>query len=70
MFIGQCLPKSCSPIDIENILKIDPSAQAFQQDTFPLEFNTPRTNILKLIGVRRVPGDYNVWSDKKFYALM
>lgn len=59
--VGQCLPKSCSLNDIDAILKQDPLFNV-------LTDNTNSSVKLNILNVRRVPGEYSLWTDYRFYA--
>lgn len=59
--VGQCLPKSCNDNDVKIMLKFDP---AFNQ-----LITEQNTNTLDVLSVRRVPGNYDVFMEKKFYYL-
>lgn len=61
MQIGQCLPTACSVSAIQSFLEADPVANV-------LKFSKAKpNNELSVQDVRKVPGDYDAWSDKKLY---
>ncbi|XP_055913779.1 uncharacterized protein LOC129947292 isoform X2 [Eupeodes corollae] len=59
--LGECLPKSCIPRDVEAILKLDPHVQMLSSGLIPN--NNSHVNIKS---VRIVPGRYCLWKDTKF----
>ncbi|XP_055843841.1 uncharacterized protein LOC129910468 [Episyrphus balteatus] len=59
--LGECLPKSCTPRDVESILKFDPHAQMLTSGLIPN--NNTHINIKS---VRAIPGRYCLWKDPKF----
>uniref|UniRef100_U5EF22 Putative conserved plasma membrane protein n=1 Tax=Corethrella appendiculata TaxID=1370023 RepID=U5EF22_9DIPT len=82
--LGQCLPIVCTPEDVSNILRLDPASQLFTEYDllYPSHhrhhhlYNNHHNdsvaingNDLKMIDVRRVPGEYDLWKDRKFYIL-
>ncbi|XP_063709140.1 uncharacterized protein LOC134837684 [Culicoides brevitarsis] len=60
--LGQCLPKSCEIEDIYTILRLDPAAQVLS--------NTAYKTGLNIFNVRRVPGDYQIQKDPKYFMLI
>ena len=59
MQIGQCLPSACSVSAVQSILEADPAANV-------LKFSKAKPhNELRVQDVRKVPGDYDAWTDKK-----
>ncbi|CRK99548.1 CLUMA_CG012865, isoform A [Clunio marinus] len=66
LHIGQCLPESCSTTDVSMILENDPASKALKK----LEVNDKKTNSepsFKILSTRKVPGEYNEWSEPKIY---
>lgn len=66
--IGQCLPKACTPDDIEVILSEDDATIKFNE--IYANATGERRGALAVINVRRVPGDFDVRSDPTFYLIV
>ncbi|XP_050443463.1 nose resistant to fluoxetine protein 6-like [Adelges cooleyi] len=56
--LGLCLPKDCSPIEVQNMVNM------------PKEGKESSHRSYSVIHVRPVPGSYSLWSDKKVYLLL
>lgn len=66
--IGQCLPRICTAEDVKMILNLDISARKFTESFRNVTNETNRAEI-SVLGVRRVPGEYNVRNDGLFYLV-
>lgn len=64
--LGECLPKSCTAMDVEHILEMDPHSEML------LHFNGTRQQLaqVKILRVRTVPGLYSSWREMRFQILM
>lgn len=76
--LGQCLPKACSTDDIKAMLSADPAATVLHQmqkdNIFYLDGaqqnlvnSSIKSNELNIFALRKVPGSYNLWTDRRFY---
>lgn len=68
MRIGQCLPKICTNDDVKLILDMDISARKFTENFMNATNERGRAGV-NVLGVRRVPGEYNTWQDRQFYLV-
>lgn len=68
MRIGQCLPRICTADDVKMMLNLDISARKFTENFRNITNDMDRAEI-SVLGVRRVPGDYNVGKDGLFYLV-
>lgn len=64
--VGQCLPRKCTEDDVKSILNMDKSAQQFTEH-FQNATNEMNRAEISVLAARRVPGEYNVWTDRLFY---
>lgn len=67
--VGQCLPRICTSTDIQTILDMDTSARKFSGN-FQNSTNEMEGAGVRVISVRRVPGEYDLWSDRQFYLVL
>lgn len=51
--VGECLPRSCSKVDVRLLMVQERSQGA----------------TINIIGIKAVPGDYNLWQDRKFHII-
>lgn len=58
--IGECLPKSCTAIDVQHIIEMDPHAQMLSS------LNNSQLAVVKILRVRTVPGIYSYWRELRF----
>ncbi|XP_037825920.1 uncharacterized protein LOC119613920 [Lucilia sericata] len=58
--IGECLPKSCTALDVQHILEMDPHAQML------IALNSSQLAQVKILRVRTVPGIYSYWRELRF----
>ncbi|XP_026838898.1 uncharacterized protein LOC6555548 isoform X1 [Drosophila erecta] len=66
--LGECLPKSCSDIDVKSILSLDPHARML---TVLGAHNTSIQQLpLQILHVRTVPGLYTHWRQLKFQVFI
>ncbi|XP_039153839.1 uncharacterized protein LOC6724755 isoform X2 [Drosophila simulans] len=66
--LGECLPKSCSDIDVKSILSLDPYARML---TVLGAHNTSMQQPpLQILHVRTVPGLYSHWRQLKFQVFI
>lgn len=66
--VGQCLPRICTIDDVKSILNMDVSARKFTESFMNVTNELGKAEIV-VLGVRRVPGDYNAWKDRQFYLV-
>ncbi|CAO1398931.1 unnamed protein product [Diamesa hyperborea] len=71
--VGQCLPKTCTPQDVTAILNKDPAAIMLQHIEVQVNIHSNETkatsaNELLIFDLRKVPGEYSIWHDQKFYV--
>lgn len=59
--LAQCLPQSCTINDIQNILNSDPTTKVLK--------SMSQTNQIRFLDVRSVPGEYDLWTDRRFQLL-
>lgn len=59
--IAQCLPQTCTVRDIQNILNVDPTTTVIK--------SMSQSNQIRFVGVRSVPGEYDLWTDRRFQLL-
>ncbi|XP_075157249.1 uncharacterized protein LOC142230492 [Haematobia irritans] len=59
--VGECLPKSCTVQDVQHLLEIDPHAIMLTS----MNTSSPMS-VVKIMGVRTVPGLYSYWRELKF----
>ncbi|KAG5682446.1 hypothetical protein PVAND_011798 [Polypedilum vanderplanki] len=64
--VGQCLPKSCTQQDVIIIMNRDPASLILQQ-TLTMNNDSIKANEVKVLETRKVPGEYSIWEDLKFY---
>lgn len=68
--VGQCLPESCSPGDVEMVLKLDPSFVKFNEmESKELSADLKSKGSITMVASRNVPGPYDLWTDKRFQIL-
>lgn len=68
--VGQCLPESCSPKDVEMILVSDPSFVAFNEmESKGMGVDSVTKGSIAMVASRSVPGSYDLWSDPRFQIL-
>ncbi|TMW51930.1 hypothetical protein DOY81_002992, partial [Sarcophaga bullata] len=58
--IGECLPKSCTAMDVQHIIEMDPHAQMLSS------LNNSQVAVVKVLRVRTVPGIYSYWRELRF----
>ncbi|XP_065365687.1 uncharacterized protein LOC135958723 [Calliphora vicina] len=58
--IGECLPKSCTALDVQHIIEMDPHAQML------ITLNNSQLAQVKILRVRTVPGIYSYWRELRF----
>lgn len=68
MRVGQCLPRVCTTDDVKSILNMDISARKFTENFMNATTESSKGEIV-VLGVRRVPGDYDAWKDHQFYLM-
>lgn len=51
--VGECMPSSCNKADVR-LLMIQERSQGAT---------------INIIGIKAVPGDYNLWQDTKFHVI-
>lgn len=70
MRVGQCLPRICTSTDIQTILDMDTSARKFSENFQNSTVSEMEGAGVRVISVRRVPGDYDLWTDRQFYLVL
>lgn len=68
--VGQCLPESCSPTNVETILKLDPGFVKFNElEVDEVSADLKSKGTITMVASRTVPGSYDLWTDKRFQVL-
>lgn len=65
--VGQCLPAACTAEDASTILANDPASIALNQAETQVNGSTSKATEVHIIDSRAVPGDFNIWRERKFY---
>lgn len=66
--MGQCLPRICTENDVKTILNHDIAARKFMK-IFENATKTVDKADIRVVNVRRVPGEYSLWIDQSFYLV-
>jgi hypothetical protein len=68
--MGQCLPQTCTIVDVKAILQLDPAVGVLAQ--LVKDHNTMTMSSVDqfdILEIRPVPGAYNLWMDQRFFIL-
>lgn len=68
--VGQCLPQVCTMEDVKTILNADAAVVKFNEIYINDTETGPRKNGIRVINVRRVPGEYAITRDPVFYLTL
>ena len=66
--IGQCLPDTCSAKDVTVIMNNDPAFVALNEATIEENGKAVKATEAHVFDTRAVPGDFNIWKERKFYV--
>lgn len=71
MQLGQCLPQSCSPEDVQEMLQLDIGYNDLNSvdEALASKPTAESDKSLTLIASRNVPGPYSLLEDKRFQIL-
>ncbi|XP_017850031.1 uncharacterized protein LOC108604972 [Drosophila busckii] len=67
--LGECLPKSCTPHDVQSVLTLDPYARMLTMLAGHNASNVQQP-ALQVLRVRTVPGPYSHWQQLKFQVFI
>lgn len=68
--VGQCLPQVCTGTDVRTILNADAAVIKFNEIYINATETGARKNGIRVINVRRVPGEYAITRDPAFYLTL